>query len=184
MGTRLRLAVILALASVFGASAQAEVETVKLSSTAFAAGASIPPRYTCDGADVSPPLAWGDPPAGTLSFALVVDDPDAPDPKTPRMRWVHWVVYDLPPGARSLPEAMRSAADLPAGARMGGNDWKKAAWGGPCPPVGRHRYFFTLYALDVVLGERGALAKRELEAAIQGHVLAEAELLGTYERGR
>ena len=115
---------------------------------------------------------------------VVVDDPDAPDPKAPRVRWVHWVVYDLPAATRSLREAVGSAADLPAGARMGSNDWSKAAWGGPCPPIGRHRYFFTLYALDVVLGERGAFTKRELEEAIHAHVLAQAELVGTYERGR
>ena len=157
---------------------------MKLTSSAFSAGGSIPSRHTCDGEDVSPPLAWGDPPPGTKSFALVADDPDAPDPKAPRMRWVHWVVYDLAAGARALPEAVRSAADLPAGARMGKNDWNKAAWGGPCPPIGRHRYFFTLYALDVALGDRGGLTKRELEAAMKGHVLGQAELVGTYQRGR
>jgi Raf kinase inhibitor-like YbhB/YbcL family protein len=184
MGSRLRLAVVLALASGVAASAQPEVAAVKLTSTAFAAGASIPSRYTCDGEDVSPPLAWGDPPRGAKSFALVVDDPDAPDPKAPRVRWVHWVVYDLPADARALPEAVRSAADLPAGARMGRNDWKNAAWGGPCPPIGRHRYVFTLYALDAVLGERGTLTRGALETAIAGHVLAQAELVGTYERGR
>ena len=157
---------------------------MKLTSTAFAAGGSIPSRYTCDGEDASPPLTWSEPPAGTRSFALVVDDPDAPDPKAPRMRWVHWVVYDLPADARSLPEAVRSGADLPKGARIGRNDWKKAAWGGPCPPIGRHRYFFMIYALDVALGDRGGLTKRDLEAAMQGHVLAKAELVGTYQRER
>ena len=183
-GSRLRLAVVLALASVLGASAQEGSETMKLTSTAFAAGGSIPSRHTCDGEDVSPPLAWGAPPRGTKSFALIVDDPDAPDPKAPRTVWVHWVVYDLPAGARSLREGVRTNADLPKDARMGRNDWGKAAWGGPCPPVGRHRYFHKLYALDVALGERGALTKRELEAALKGHMLAQAELVGTYERGR
>jgi hypothetical protein len=175
---------VFALASVLGASAQEGAATWKLSSAAFAAGGSIPSRHTCDGEDISPPLAWGDPPTGIRSFALVVDDPDAPDPKAPRVRWVHWVVYDLPAATRSLPEAVRSGSELPAGARMGSNDWKKAAWGGPCPPIGRHRYVFTLYALDVALGARGALTKHALEAAMQGHVLAQAELVGTYERGR
>ena len=184
VGSRIRLAVAFVLAGVVGASAQAGAPSWRLGSSAFAAGGSIPSRYTCDGEDISPPLAWGDPPTGTRSFALVVDDPDAPDPKAPRVRWVHWVVYDLPADARVLPEAVRSAADLPAGARMGSNDSKQAAWGGPCPPIGRHRYVFTLYALDVALGERGALTKRALEAAMQGHVLAETELVGTYERGR
>jgi len=172
------------LAGVLAASAPEGAATSKLDSTAFAAGASIPSRHTCDGDDVSPPLAWGDAPRGTKSFALVVDDPDAPDPKAPRVRWVHWVVYDLPADARSLPEAVRSGAELPSGVRMGSNDWGKSTWGGPCPPVGRHRYVFTLYALDVALGARGALTKHALETAMQGHVLAQAELVGTYERGR
>ena len=157
---------------------------MKLSSTAFAAGQAIPARHTCDGADVSPPLAWSDPPPGAKSFALVVDDPDAPDPKAPRMRWVHWVVYDLPASVRALGEGVARAADLPAGAHVGRNDWKKAAWGGPCPPVGRHRYVFTLYALDATLGDRGPLTRGDLEAAAKGHVLAKAELVGTYERGK
>ena len=164
--------------------AVAQAAPFSLSSPAFAAGAAIPARHTCDGADVSPALAWGDPPAGTQSSALVVDDPDAPDPKAPRVRWVHWVVYDLPAATRVLPEGVRSAAELPDGARMGSNDWGTTAWGGPCPPVGRHRYVFTLYALDVALGDRGPLTKRALEAAMRGHVLGQAELVGTYERGR
>ena len=177
-----RIAIVLALGGTLAASAGEDV-TMKLRSRAFAAGGGIPARYTCDGADVSPPLTWGEAPSGTKSFALVVDDPDAPDPKAPRMRWVHWVLYDLPADARELREDVKSAADLPAGTRIGKNDWKKAAWGGPCPPVGRHRYFFTLYALDAALGDRGPLTKRELEAAIAGHVLGKAELVGTYERG-
>jgi hypothetical protein len=184
VSSRIRFAVAFLLAGALGASAEQGDPTPKLGSTAFAAGGSIPSRYTCDGDDVSPPLAWGDPPRGTKSLALVVDDPDAPDPKAPRVRWVHWIVYDLSAATRSLPEAVRSAADLPAGTRMGSNDWKKAAWGGPCPPIGRHRYVFTLYALDLVLGDRGALTKHALEAAMQGHVLVQAELVGTYARGR
>jgi Raf kinase inhibitor-like YbhB/YbcL family protein len=174
-----------ALALVSGgalASSASEEEAMKLSSTASSQGGPIPARYTCDGEDISPPLAWSDAPAGVKSFALVVDDPDAPDPTSPRMRWVHWVVYDIPPDARALPEGVRGSADLPRGARLGKNDWDRAAWGGPCPPIGRHRYFFTLSALDVALGDRGALTKRELEAAIEGHVLEQAELMGTYER--
>jgi hypothetical protein len=172
-----------ALASCGAAAASAEEgATMKLGSPAFAAGTAIPARYTCDGADVSPPLAWSDAPRSARSFALVVDDPDAPDPKAPRMRWVHWVVYDLPADARAVREAVHGVKDLPAGARMGRNDWNKAAWGGPCPPVGRHRYFFTLYALDTVLGDRGPLTRHDLEQAFDGHVLAQAELMGTYER--
>jgi len=181
-GFRRWLAVAVAAAVLPGAPAWGASVPPKLTSPAFAAGGSIPARFTCDGDDVSPPLAWSDPPAGTKSFALIVDDPDAPDPEAPRTIWVHWVVYDLPADARSLREGARTSADLPKGGRMGRNDWGKPAWGGPCPPVGRHRYFFKLAALDVVLGDRGALTKRDLEAAIEGHVLAQAELVGTYER--
>jgi hypothetical protein len=176
---RLWLAIVAAGAALLAAAA-----ALKLTSPSFTAGGSIPVRFTCDGEDVSPPLAWGDPPAGTRSFALIVDDPDAPDPEAPRTIWVHWVVYDLPADAHSLREGVRTSADLPRGAHMGRNDWGKAAWGGPCPPVGRHRYFFRMFALDVVFGDRGALTKRDLEAAMQGHVLARAELVGTYARGK
>jgi hypothetical protein len=126
----------------------------ELTSRAFAAGAAIPARFTCEGDDLSPPLAWSDPPPGTRSFALVIDDPDAPDPKAPRMTWVHWVVYNLPPDARDLREGAGGGA-LPSGARAGRNDWKRPDYGGPCPPVGRHRYFHKLYALDVVLPDKG-----------------------------
>ncbi len=150
-------------------------------SSAFAEGGEIPRRYTCEGEDVSPPLEWTAPPPGTKSLALVVDDPDAPDPAAPRVTWVHWVVYRLPPAAGSLPEAAREK-DLPGGARFGRNDWKKAAYGGPCPPIGRHRYFHKLYALDVVLEDAGPLTKAELEKAMEGHVLARAELVGTYRK--
>ncbi|HVP29406.1 MAG TPA: YbhB/YbcL family Raf kinase inhibitor-like protein [Myxococcota bacterium] len=154
-----------------------------LRSSAFAAGAAIPARFTCEGQDVSPPLAWSDAPAATRSFALIVDDPDAPDPAAPRRTWVHWVVYDLPATARELPEgAGGGAGDLPAGARSGQNDWRREGYGGPCPPVGRHRYFHKLYALDVALGDRGRPTKAELERAMKGHVLAQAELVGTYEK--
>jgi Raf kinase inhibitor-like YbhB/YbcL family protein len=180
--SRLRLAAAFAAAFLAGAASGQGGMALRLTSSAFAAGGEIPARHTCDGEDVSPPLAWVDPPQGTKSFALVVDDPDAPDPKAPRTVWVHWVVYDLPADARSLREAVRKGADLPKGARMGKNDWGKAAWGGPCPPAGRHRYFHKLYALDVALGDRGALTKKELEAAMKGHVLARVELVGTYER--
>jgi Raf kinase inhibitor-like YbhB/YbcL family protein len=142
---------------------------------------AIPAKYTREGADVSPPLAWSDPPAGTKSFALVVDDPDAPDPAAPKRVWVHWVVYDLPAGTRELPEnaARRS---LPPGSHAGTNDWQRPGYGGPCPPIGRHRYFHKLYALDVALGERGALTRAELEKAIAGHVLAQAEPVGTRQK--
>ena len=144
---------------------------------------SIPPRYTCDSDDVSPPLAWDDVPNGTKSFALIVDDPDAPDPAAPKMVYVHWVLYDIPASASSLPEGA-TAKTLPPGTHQGKNDFGKSDYGGPCPPIGRHRYFHKLYALDTSLGDRGQLSKNELLAAIKDHVLAESQLVGTYERKR
>jgi len=152
-----------------------------LSSPAFSNGDAIPIRHTCEGDDVSPALAWTAPPAGTRSLVLVVDDPDAPDPKAPRMTWVHWVVVGLPAEAGSLPENVDASA-LPAGAHFGRNDWKRADYGGPCPPIGRHRYFHKLYALDVTLDALKTPSKAEVEHAMQGHILAKAELLGTYEK--
>jgi Raf kinase inhibitor-like YbhB/YbcL family protein len=153
-----------------------------LTSTAFAHNGEIPVRYTCEGADVSPPLAWAGAPDGTRSFALIVDDPDAPDPRAPKMTWVHWVLYDIPATAGGLPEGA-AVADLPPGTREGQNDWKQLGYGGPCPPIGRHRYFHKLYALDAALGDLGAPDKARLEKAMAGHVLAQAELIGTYEKG-
>jgi len=155
--------------------------SLRLESTAFVHQGEIPRRYTCEGEDVSPPLAWSGVPEGTRSFALVVDDPDAPDPRAPRMTWVHWVLYDLPAGTRGLPEAVAASA-LPTGTRQGRNDWKREGYGGPCPPIGRHRYFFKLYALDALLPDLGSPAKADLEKAMEGHVLARAELLGTYQK--
>ena len=152
-----------------------------LRSSALAYHAAMPARFSCEGDGVSPPLEWSAPPAGTQSLALVVDDPDAPDPAAPKRTWVHWVVYDLPATALSLGEGA-SRGGLPAGARDGKNDWNRTGWGGPCPPIGRHRYFFKLYALDRALGDLGGLTKSELEKAIEGHVLARAELVGTYEK--
>jgi Raf kinase inhibitor-like YbhB/YbcL family protein len=154
---------------------------MKLESTQFASGGEIPRKYTCQGADVSPPLSWTDVPSGAKSLVLIVDDPDAPDPKAPKMTWVHWVLYDLPPGEGGLPEGVAQSA-LPAGARGGLNDWKRTGYGGPCPPIGRHRYFHKLYALDVVLGDLAHPTKTKLEAAMKGHVQAEAELVGTYQK--
>ena len=151
-------------------------------SSAFAPHGEIPRVHTCEGDDVSPPLAWHGEPATTRSFALIVDDPDAPDPKAPRMTWVHWVLYNLPAGLHSLPaDAGRRP---PAGARGGKNDWKRTGFGGPCPPIGRHRYFHKLYALDVELADLHEPTKSQLEQAMQGHVLAQAELVGTYQKGR
>jgi len=154
-----------------------------LSSPAFAQNAAIPALHTCDGSDVSPPLQWTGLPAGTKSLALIVDDPDAPDPAAPQMTWVHWVLYNLPTGAGELPAGV-GATQLPAGTREGVNDWKRTGYGGPCPPIGRHRYFHKLYALDIVLPDLGRPGKKQLLKAIEGHVLAQAELIGTYQRNR
>jgi Raf kinase inhibitor-like YbhB/YbcL family protein len=152
--------------------------TMKITSAAFAHAGEIPMRYTCEGQDVSPPLAWDDAPVGARSVALIVDDPDAPDPTAPRMTWVHWVLYNLPP-AGALAEAVRA---LPPGTLLGLNDWKRTGYGGPCPPIGRHRYFFKVYALDSVLPDLHRPTKAQLEQAMQGHVLARAELIGTYQK--
>lgn len=167
-----------ALVTVPAASAVVRFSIV---SPAFGAGASIPPRHSCEGADVSPQLKWAGIPDGTKSLALVVDDPDAPDPAAPKMTWVHWVLYDLPPAARGLPEGV-APKDLPPGTREGRNDWKRTGWGGPCPPIGTHRYFFKLYALDAVLPDLGSPTKAALEKAMEGHVLGKAELVGTYRK--
>jgi len=157
---------------------------MEIRSTAFADGAAIPSHFTCEGADVSPPLAWTGVPAGAKSLALVVDDPDAPDPAHPRMTWVHWVLYDLPPSSTGLAEGVVPSS-LPPGTIQGTNDWRRTGWGGPCPPIGRHRYFFKLYALDVALPESlGAATKAALEKAMHGHVLASATLVGTYRKAR
>ena len=152
-----------------------------ITSPAFRNGGEIPRRFTCDDRDLSPPLVFGGVPAGAKSLVLIVDDPDAPDPRAPRMTWVHWVLYDLSPDCGGLPEGVK---DLPRGTRQGRNDWKRTGYGGPCPPVGRHRYFFKLCALDVELPDLGAATKAEVEAAMRSHVIEHAELVGTYERGR
>ena len=147
---------------------------MRLTSSAFTDGSEIPSLYTCEGADVSPPLAWTAVPAEARSLALIVDDPDAPDPAAPRRTWVHWVVADLSPGEGGLAEGAHPA-------RVGPNDWNRKGWGGPCPPIGRHRYVFKLYALDRVL-ELSHPTKHELEQAMAGHVVAEARLIGTYQK--
>jgi Raf kinase inhibitor-like YbhB/YbcL family protein len=151
-----------------------------LTSSSFRHGGEIPSKYTCEGADISPPLSWSGAPADTGSYALIVDDPDAPDPKAPRMVFVHWVLYNLPASATGIPEG----GPLPPGTRQGLNDWKRTGYGGPCPPIGRHRYFFKLYALDTELPDLGTPTKAELEQAMRGDVLDQAELIGTYEKNR
>lgn len=160
-----------------------EIMTLALTSTVFSTNGEIPSTYTCEGEDIAPPLQWAGVPEGTRSLALIVDDPDAPDPAAPRMTWVHWVLYNLPPDSSGLPEAVASSR-LPAGTMEGKNDWGRTGYGGPCPPIGRHRYFHKLYALDCVLPDLKQPAKADLEAAMQGHVLEKAELVGTYQKSR
>jgi Raf kinase inhibitor-like YbhB/YbcL family protein len=153
--------------------------SLTLTSPEFPHMGGIPQRFTCDGEDVSPAIDWSGAPGGTRSLALIVDDPDAPDPAAPKTVWVHWVLYNLPADGDGLPEAVSA---LPAGTLQGRNDWKRTGWGGPCPPIGRHRYFFKLYALDAALANLGTPTKAELEKAMQGHILETAELVGTYQR--
>jgi Raf kinase inhibitor-like YbhB/YbcL family protein len=155
----------------------------RLTSPAFVHEGEIPRRHTCEGEDTSPHLDWSGAPESTRSFALIVDDPDAPDPRAPKTTWVHWVLYNLPADAARLPEAVGSLG-LPPGTLEGRNDWKRTGYGGPCPPIGRHRYFHKLYALDVTLPDLGQPSKAQLEEAMRGHVLGQATLMGTYEKTR
>ena len=155
---------------------------LELTSPAFANGGEIPTRFTCDGDDVSPALAWRGAPDGTRSLALIVDDPDAPDPAAPKRIWVHWVLYNLASSATQIAEAA-TRASLGAGVRDALNDWNRPGYGGPCPPVGRHRYFHKLYALDTMLPDLGPRARKpDVERAMEGHILGRAELVGTYQR--
>jgi len=152
---------------------------MNLASSAFAHNGAIPKKHTCDGSDSSPPLSWSGVPTQAKSLVLIVDDPDAPDPAAPKMTWVHWVLYNLPPSAGGLAEGVTS---LPAGTAEGTNDWQRTGYGGPCPPVGRHRYFHKLYALDTLIQGLSRPNKAAIERAMQGHIIARAELIGTYER--
>ena len=150
---------------------------MEIRSSAFGSGERIPVKYTCDGADFSPSLEWTAGPAGTKSFALICDDPDAP-----MGTWVHWVIYDIPAAATMLAEGITREKDLPGGGTQGINDFRRTGYGGPCPPGGTHRYFFKLYALDAALGLKPGITKDQLLQAMRGHVLAEAQLMGTYKR--
>lgn len=152
---------------------------IQLTSPAFAQNGEIPREHTCDGEDVSPALEWKGLPPGTGSLALIVDDPDAPDPKAPKMTYVHWVLYDIPTS-----EVRIGRGGSPKGARDGKNDWKRTGYGGPCPPIGRHRYFFKLYALDAMLGDLQTPTKDRLLEAMRGHVIEETQLMGTYQRSK
>ncbi|MBI1995291.1 MAG: YbhB/YbcL family Raf kinase inhibitor-like protein [Deltaproteobacteria bacterium] len=152
-------------------------DNMELKSPAFSNGQAIPSNYTCDGKDVSPPLTWTEPPPGTKSLALIADDPDAP-----MGTWVHWLIYNLPPTTRQLAEGLPTAGRLPDGTLQGKTDFGRTGYGGPCPPSGTHRYFFKLFALDAVLSPPPAPNAKQLNAAMKSHILAEAQLMGTYRR--
>jgi Raf kinase inhibitor-like YbhB/YbcL family protein len=154
-----------------------------LKSTAFDNGDPIPAKHTCEGEDLSPPLQWEGVPEQARSLVLIVDDPDAPDPKAPKMTWVHWVLYNMPADAAVLPEGVKSE-NLPSGTKEGMNDWKRTGYGGPCPPRGRHRYFHKLYALDTILKGLHRPTKAQVESSMKGHIIAKAELVGTYEKSK
>ena len=165
-----------------GLGSEAQVKekgrAMELKSSAFQNNQDIPSKYTCDGADVSPPLIWNNPPNGSKAFALISDDPDAP-----ASAWVHWVIYDLPGDAKELAEGVPAQESLPNGAKQGLNDFKKAGYGGPCPPRGpAHRYFFKLYALDRPTNLKPRATKQQLLDAMKGHIIGEAQLVGKYKR--
>ena len=155
--------------------------SLTLTSAVFSHHGEMPQRYTCDGDDISPPLAWSGIPADAQSLALIVYDPDAPDPAHPQRIWVHWVLYNLPPNCSGVTEQISPQA-LPMGTLHGVNDWGRIGYGGPCPPIGRHRYFFALYALDTLLPDLGKPSRLQLMQAMQGRILAQTELVGTYQR--
>ena len=157
--------------------------TLELTSTAFAHEGAIPRIHTCEGQDVSPPLAWSGVPANAKSLVLIVDDPDTPDPAAPKMTWVHWVLYNIPSSATGLPQGV-SPKELPACTLQGVSDFKRTGYGGPCPPVGRHRYFHKLYALDTVLLDLNNPRKKDVENTMKGHVIEQAVLVGTYQKDR
>jgi Raf kinase inhibitor-like YbhB/YbcL family protein len=157
------------------------IMALSLSSPVFTHNGPIPKLYTCQGKDISPSINWSGLPDGTKSIVLIVDDPDAPDPAAPKRTWVHWVLYNIPPSASGLPEAV-NATGLPTGTRQGRNDWDRTGYGGPCPPIGRHRYFHKLYALDIVLQDLKQPNKATVLEAIEGHVIESAELIGTYQK--
>ncbi len=178
----LLMVAMLALQTTKAADTNQQGEPIMLlQSSAFAPQGDIPKRYTCDGENVSPPLTWSDLPANTASLVLIIDDPDAPDPAAPKRTWVHWVLYNIPPSTLGLAEAVQTL-ELPEGTLQGSNDWKKIGYGGPCPPIGRHRYFHKLYALDIVLPDLNEPNKADLEKAMTGHILGYKELIGTYQR--
>jgi len=157
--------------------------TMQLISSAFKHQNDIPSKYTCEDEDISPALSWSGVPQGARSMALIVDDPDAPDPAAPRMIWCHWLLYNIPPQTDHLAESMK-VDELPPGTLQGKNDWKRTGYGGPCPPIGRHRYFFKLYALDTLLPDLHSPTREQLEQALQGHIIEQTELIGFYKKGK
>lgn len=152
-----------------------------LRSMAFDTNSTMPKLYTCDGKNISPPLSWAGVPPEAKSLVLIVDDPDAPDPAAPERTWVHWVLYNMPAQSTGLPENV-SLPQLPEGTREGINDWQRTGYGGPCPPIGRHRYFHKLYALDTYLRHMRNPSKAQVESAMQGHIIAHTQLVGLYQR--
>ncbi|MGD9007494.1 MAG: YbhB/YbcL family Raf kinase inhibitor-like protein [Desulfobacteraceae bacterium] len=157
--------------------------TLSITSSAFEDGGAMAAKYTCEGPNISPPLTWSGVPDGARSLALIVDDPDAPDPAAPKMTYVHWVLYNLPVDCGGLKEGT-TFGDLPPGTLEGTNDWQRTGYGGPCPPIGRHRYFHKLFALNVVLDDLKEPTKDVLLAAMEGHVIAQAQIVGTYQKGQ
>jgi|WetSurMetagenome_2_1015567.scaffolds.fasta_scaffold134219_1 Raf kinase inhibitor-like YbhB/YbcL family protein len=182
-----KMTLLLAVVGIIGGSVCAKgsavkkgtkiMDTIKIESAAFKHLQPIPSQYTCDGADISPPLSWNGVPAGTKSLALIAEDPDAP-----AGTWVHWVVYDLPPATDSLQENLPKTDTLAGGGKQGKTDFNRIGWNGPCPPGGNHRYFFNIYALDIMLNLPAGKTKAEIEKAMNGHILAKGELVGTYKR--
>jgi Raf kinase inhibitor-like YbhB/YbcL family protein len=158
-----------------------EIMALTLKSSAFDNGGAIPSRYTCEGEDVSPPLVWTGVPETARSLVLIIDDPDAPDPKAPKMTWVHWVLYNIPPDVTGLPEGV-VPEKLSPGMMEGLNDWNRTGYGGPCPPIGRHRYFHKLYALDTLLEGMNTPTKAEVEAAMEGHIISQTEFMATCKK--
>jgi Raf kinase inhibitor-like YbhB/YbcL family protein len=175
------LSQLVLLSILISANAKEAHKAMQLTSSSFENQKDIAKKFTCDGEDISPALEWSDVPKETKSFALIVDDPDAPDPANPKMTWVHWILYNIPATVSSLAEGVKDK-DLPKGTLQGLNDWKKTGYGGPCPPIGKHRYFHKLYALDIILPDLKRPTKAKLEKAMEGHILYKSELIGLYQR--
>ena len=175
------LSQLVLLSIILSTNAQEVNKAMQLTSPSFENQKDMAKKFTCDGEDISPALEWSDVLEETKSFALIVDDPDAPDPANPKMTWVHWILYNIPAAVNSLPEGVKDR-DLPKGTLQGLNNWKKTGYGGPCPPIGKHRYFHKLYALDIILPDLKRPTKAKLEKAMEGHILHKAELIGLYQR--